>query len=221
MSMARKKYMSSNESDRLQRIISAARNQLETLGIEGMTMRSLAAESLVSPATLYNRFGSKDNIISLVIIDNFENYIDSRRSVSNKAISPLDSLLTLIKLERESIRSKPTLSKALVSMYFKQNNERELSNHLLAMMRERVVPILNEMKEKKLILAWVDNDFLGNEISDRYLAVVLKWCQNEFRDKELFDHICFSVLSSLAAFSLGAQLKEVRGLLQKITARIS
>ena len=51
MSMVRKKYMSKNESDRLKRIIEAARQLIETAGIEGLTMRSLAAEARVSPVT--------------------------------------------------------------------------------------------------------------------------------------------------------------------------
>lgn len=221
MSITSKKYMTDKDTARLQRIISAARRQIEAAGLENMTMRSLAAESRVSPTTLYNRFGTKDNIISLVVIDNYETFADSYHPASSKAAKPLDNLLALLKVKRNSLRSRRSLSKALVSMHFNQNNDRELPNHLLEMQSARFLSILKDMQEKKLIFAWVDTDILSKEISDHYLSVLMKWSQNEIAENELLDRICFSALLTLAGISTGTQLKQVLGLLRTITARIS
>ena len=220
MSMVRKKYMSKNESDRLKRIIEAARQLIETAGIEGLTMRSLAAEARVSPVTLYNRFGNKDNIVSLVIIDNFEIYVDTHRPTANGTASPLDSFLDLLKVERGTIKSQGEMSKALVTMYFKPGNDRELPNHLRGMLRDRFVPILDEMRRKKLIAADTNIDLLGLDIADRFLAVAMRWFQADFKEKELLDRICYSVLLALAGFSTGSQLKRIHSLIGKITLRI-
>lgn len=221
MSITSKKYMTDKDAARLQRIISAARHQIEAVGLENMTMRSLAIQSRVSPTTLYNRFGTKDNIVALVVIENYETFAGSQNLVGSRTAKPLDNLLALLQIMRNSLKTKRSLSKALVSMYFKHDNDRELPNHLLEIHSTRFLAILKEMQEKKHIHAWVNTDVLSKEMSDHYLSVLMKWSQNEISEKELFDRICFSALLAVAGVSTGTQLKEVLVLLRKITTRIN
>lgn len=220
MRKARKKPASNSDVDRLDRIIETARHQLATAGIDGLTMRSLAAESQVSPVTLYNRFGSKDNIVLLVIVENFKKYVDSNRPPSSATANPLDNLLELLRAERGTLKAQPEMSKALVTMYFKPDTKRKLSSHLLGMLRDRFTPILEDMQKSRLLAAPFDLELLSLDIADRFLAVAMKWFQEEFKEKELYDRICFSVLLALGGNSTGPQLKRIHSLLREISRRI-
>ena len=59
----RKKYESSRQLERQAHILATARQMLAELGYNGMTMRNLAERAGVVPATLYNLYGGKDELM--------------------------------------------------------------------------------------------------------------------------------------------------------------
>jgi AcrR family transcriptional regulator len=64
-------------------IVDAARDIISREGEAGMTMRSMAAQAGVSPATPYNLFGSKQAILQAVYdedLEQFRTYYEQRRS---------------------------------------------------------------------------------------------------------------------------------------------
>ena len=58
--------VSKQREERKQRILEVGRRQIAAHGFDGVTMRELAEESLVSVPTLYNLFGGKNELLSAV-----------------------------------------------------------------------------------------------------------------------------------------------------------
>jgi AcrR family transcriptional regulator len=68
---ARRKYGSQVMADRRQRILAQAQAMLDELGVEGFTIRELSSRADVAQRTLYNLFGSKEDIVASAIHDHF------------------------------------------------------------------------------------------------------------------------------------------------------
>jgi AcrR family transcriptional regulator len=58
-------------ADRRQRILARAQAMLDELGVEGFTIRELSSRADVAQRTLYNLFGSKEDIVASAIHDHF------------------------------------------------------------------------------------------------------------------------------------------------------
>jgi AcrR family transcriptional regulator len=63
----RRRYGSALMFDRRQRILSQAQAMLDELGVDGFTIRELSRRADVAQRTLYNVFGSKEDIVACAI----------------------------------------------------------------------------------------------------------------------------------------------------------
>ena len=204
----------------LERILTSAQHQLESLGVDGMTVRSIAKEAGVSTTTLYNRFGGKDNIVSLVVSRNFYTHIDIQWNESNKRLKPLNQIFRLIELEKQAVLSKPKLAFALAEMYFKQSNERQLPDLTSKMLRERILPILEQMAEQKEIAGWVDLPVLANDLVDRVLSTTVMFSKGEIEESALGDYLSRAVLSALIGYTEGTLFNDVKRNLKRLTKKL-
>jgi AcrR family transcriptional regulator len=67
----RRRYDSPIMADRRRRILDEARAIIDELGVEGFTIRELSRRAGVAQRTLYNQFGSKEDILASAIHDHF------------------------------------------------------------------------------------------------------------------------------------------------------
>jgi AcrR family transcriptional regulator len=72
----RKKYGSPIMADRRQRILDEAQRIIDEVGVEAFTIRELSQRADVAPRTLYNQFGSKEEIVAAAIHDHFAGLLD-------------------------------------------------------------------------------------------------------------------------------------------------
>ena len=214
MPAPRKNLLTKASSDRLDRILAAAARRLEQDGIDGLTMRNLAQDSGVSPVTLYNRFGSKDNIISLVVINSFDRNIDLTQRSVDHSTSPFDHLLVLLGLLEHELRDKKGFSQALMVLLFKHDNDRELPNTVYSMLRTRVFSSIRDMHLIGELQGWAPVEPIATEITDRILGTAMKWTQRTLTDKDLLSSLRFSVLTTLHAFMAPRLQKQIDNLLK-------
>jgi TetR/AcrR family transcriptional repressor of uid operon len=67
----RRRYDSPVMADRRRRILAEAQAIIDELGVEGFTIRELSRRAGVAQRTLYNQFGSKEDILASAIHDHF------------------------------------------------------------------------------------------------------------------------------------------------------
>jgi AcrR family transcriptional regulator len=215
MRTAKEKYMTDAQSSRIQRILEATRRLLGEVGAEQMTMRDLAAASGVATATLYNRFGSKDNIIVLTVLDHYDQAIHTAMSQVPFGATPLQKIVYGLGVFDADIRQVQGLARALMSAYFRLEGSREMPDALYKSAYETWFPILQEMRHRRMLRSWVAVELLCEEICDRQFGVVMKWSQKAISDKDLLMRLKFSVLSTLLASATAAQGRLIELELQK------
>lgn len=218
MRAAQEKYMTEAQSSRIQRILDATKRLLAEVGADQMTMRDLALASGVATATLYNRFGSKDNIIMLTVLDHYEQTIRAGMSQLKFGSTPLQKIVYGLGLFDMEIQKHPGLARALMSAYFKLEGSREMPEGLYRSLYQTWLPILKEMQHLRALRSWIPVDLLCEEICDREFGVVMKWSQGAIADKDVLKRLKFSVLSSLLAASTATQARLIEQELQKDAA---
>lgn len=92
-----------------ERIIAAARREVETKGILGLRVQDVAEEAKVSVPLMYKYFGDRDGLLAEVLGDMFEEFvlesIDSAEAYFHSLADPtVEDLLTLITLPQQDYR---------------------------------------------------------------------------------------------------------------------
>ena len=217
---AKDKVLTARQAARMSRILSTAQQLLGEVGVEQMTMRALAVASGVSAATLYNRFGTKDGVVTLAVLDHYEREI--RRVIRSNAHlgTPVAQLVASIRVIVADCLRRPGFAAALMSAYFKIGNEREMPTRLYETQMQSWLPLLQAMHEQGSLQSWASIPLLAEELSDRMFGVVMKWVQGMIPDAAFADRAVITVLLPLAAGSQAAQATELAAVIAATSRRL-
>lgn len=213
-------YLSDSSIERLDRVIAAATRILSQSGMEGLTIRSLARESQVTTRTLYQRFGSKDNIIALVIIDAYERSVDPYQKLSRADDQPLDALLRLLDLLVQLMRANANFARALMAVYFKHETPRLLPSRLFEILLQRFRPIIANMESTQRLQHWITSERAACEITHLTLSACFQWTQGAIEEAHLYDASSFRILTFLRGISEKTQAKAIGSVLKTIAPRL-
>jgi AcrR family transcriptional regulator len=212
MSTAAKAFLTDLQAARMERILEATLNLIAEVGADRMTMRDIAAASHVSAATLYNRFETKDNVVSQAVLARFERVVRPVIAHSRRR-TPLQNIVDALDVLVDSALKTPKFAHALMGSYFKLDNDRQMAEQLHAAVRGTWQPFLEEMHGAGSLRQWVSLPLLIEEISDRIFAVVMRWSQGGFGDSEFYKRMRYSVVTVLLSASRGKQAEEAESLL--------
>lgn len=219
MRTASKAVLTEMQSARLERILEATKRLLGELGAERMTMRDVAAASEVAEGTLYNRFGGKDDLITVAVVDYFERSVQSIVEHRHSK-SPVQKFVYGMSVVTKAILQAKPFARALMRTYFRVDNRLEMTDRLTQSVYSTWLPVIQEMQAQQLLRDWVSPPLLCSEICERLFGVVLKWAQGGFPDKELHDRCTLSVLLQVLAASRGSQVKEIETIMIRLSKRL-
>lgn len=197
----------------MERILATTLRLIGEVGADRMTMRDIAAASQVSAATLYNRFGTKDNLVSLAVVEEFERSIRSVIAAHAMDKTPLGRIVYGLEVLADDILRSQMFAHAMIASFFKLDNDRQMPDQLLAAIRATWRPAIEEMKKKRALRDWASIPLLVEEISDRTLAVIMRWAQQAFPRVELSHRMVIAVVSDILAASRGKQASEAEAIL--------
>ncbi|MEC9360002.1 MAG: TetR/AcrR family transcriptional regulator [Pseudomonadota bacterium] len=198
MRTAAKKYFSQERFDRLERILDVTKSMLAAVGPDRLNIRDLARESQVSSATLYNRFGSKDNIISMAVIDHFEKAVAiTLMKESSSSEPPVDRILHVLRLLEINTLDQMSFVSALMSIHFKVGGDADIRLQLYRQCYRLLLKAISEIHDTGGLVAPYSPELLAEEASDRIFGVVVKWSQGDIPDHQLLDRMSYGVLSTL------------------------
>lgn len=205
-----------NKARRRQRILEAARALIVERGAEGWSMRKVASRAGVSVTTLYNLFGSKEEI---------------RAALCGDLLDGVDRDLADAPLDRPLERARAVVSLGVDHVVASAAITRPA---LLAAGRgpadETVTPRAVEM-QRAAIQAGVDRgllrdelrpDLLAAQVYEGFLAAAQRWAEGEldaagFRCKALYSlHVC--LLAACTEEARGGIVASLRALEPKIAA---
>lgn len=213
------KPLSKLQAERLARILDTTRQMLAEVGEEGVTIRNLAARSQVAPATLYNRFGNKDHLICVAVVDHYRT-VRSIASQAEKDPGPLERLVTSIKTIAKDAADRPAFSRSLMNSYFRIGNDREMPESLYGQLFENWLPMIESLHRQKDLREWVQARALCEELCDRKFGVVMKWCQGKVPQRQLVDASLVAVLSVLLGAARGRLAQEVEHIVEAAHHRL-
>lgn len=208
------------QSARFDRILAATRRLMAEQGADGMTMRAIASMSRVSEGTLYNRFGSKDRLVAVAMVEYFEQAVQTHIEQQTRK-APVARIVHSVDVVVRSILEAPAFTRGLMSAFFKLGGDREMPNQLAARVYASWMPLLLEMQQRKQLHDWVSVPLLCEELCDREFGTVMKWAQGNLGNATFRDQLLYSLLSSLLGASKGRQAREIADIQARLGKRLA
>ena len=181
----KRKYESARQIERQSEILKCARRILQTAGYSGLTMRSLAREASVAPATLYNLYGSKDDLIVAAVEDLFDKLSAQAELSDNQGIK---AVLRLNQLSANQIKATPNVTEAMARALFGSNSSFNTPlEALFAPGYSFIVQQLKIAKAKDEIYSEVDVETIGKHLVGQGWGMVLLWMMGMFTIEQSYD----------------------------------
>lgn len=169
----KRKYESPRQRERQATILEAARLMLEKKGYAGVTMRALAREAGVAQATLYNIYGSKDDLILSAVEDLL---LGVEADVNAAASEPgIESILTRARVNGLQIQKTPKYADAMARSLASV----QAGDPLVALLYTRAVPFVTEHLRAALeqgdLLPGVDVELTAQHMVGQHWGVIWLW----------------------------------------------
>ncbi|MCR9278322.1 MAG: TetR/AcrR family transcriptional regulator [Pseudomonadaceae bacterium] len=197
---AKRKYESARQLERQSRILNTAREMLAEVGYNGLTIRGLATRAGAAQGTLYNLFGSKDELIVAAIEDQLSELAERAAARSQPGI---DRILTLGEETSGQIRRTPEYAEAMARAVFSSSPEDALTKNLylrgLANLREQ----LNAAKAAGELGESVHVPRLARHLHAQTWGLVAGWMLGMFPLKQLSREYRRSQVMTLASCASG------------------
>jgi AcrR family transcriptional regulator len=182
-------------ADRRSAILEQARSLLSAH--EGsFTMRELATESGVAIATLYNIFGSQDEIVNEAISDVFLNQVAPLSDLNE--VPTIDHFEERIESMVGEIMRKPAFARRLIALYFDPEFNSAEAESEQKIPYEGLRHRLQLLKAADRLLPGIDPDVLAAEIQAIQYAIASRWAAGQISDGDLMWRIKLVVLTHMA-----------------------
>jgi AcrR family transcriptional regulator len=192
---SRRKYASVQMFDRKRRILTEAQAMLDEEGVENFTIRGLSKRADVAQRTLYNVFGSKEDIIASAVELHFQSLIDAAPG----PITPgdLDGLLARRLGISNAIVRLRRYAKAMTGVFVSPDGDPKIHESLLHIwhtgsggawlepeFRRSFLVRMPAEKFDAIIAILINSDYcnIGDWVSDRI-------SESEFRRRSMTNHL--------------------------------
>ena len=178
----RAKKLTPLQSQRRERILRAVRDQLETGGYDGVSMRDLAELANVSPTTLYNLFESKDTLILTALTD-LLGQLNTRVRQAN--LNGLARILLNADVVAQQIVATPHYAEAMARLLFNAAPNDPIVDILLHRTVDDNRLALQEMIADKEIRGDIDLELFARRLSTNNWALIFQWMKGYLSLPEL------------------------------------
>lgn len=207
-------YDSALMHSRRQRILAETRRVIEEQGIENLSIRELSKSAGVAQRTLYNAFGSKDQIVALVIRDRFFSLIQRMKFVTQP-----DTIEGVIdRMMRVTLRGgahEKNYLKAILAAYFATEPHPDIANVTREISSGNVMPWLSRLQALGQINPALPVDAVASDMSDLVFTIMRRWTVGEISKAQMAEHVVRSFLVLAVGATVGdAQADAMRRLAQ-------
>jgi AcrR family transcriptional regulator len=195
--------------ERRGRILQAARELIGEQGYQALTMRELAARCRVSVPTLYNQFGSKNELLATAVQTHFSGLL--RPAGTKPRRSGHEHLIDVIHLCSSEMARLPRYHRALVGAFMEIRDTDGTQAVLTADLATELARALDEMRTRGQLSEWVDSVVLSTQIMRACVASSVAWVVGELDDEGLQA----AMLHTACCMTLGAAKGEARAELER------
>jgi AcrR family transcriptional regulator len=217
-----------NIESRRQRILEAARDLIARGGMQSLSMRKLAAEAGLSVTTLYNLYGSRDDILFALIQDGIDRMVpilDAEAPIDD----PLARCRAVITVSVEQFAANAAIYRPMIVASYEglsrgPEADRRLARRASGMQREGIEQAI----EQGLLADTLSPERLGEQIYHGYELACVQWAfglldEAGFRARALYGMYLalLAVANDVVREELEAQLNELEGELAASAERTS
>jgi AcrR family transcriptional regulator len=207
-----------NLERRRQRILTATRELIARDGVGGWSMRKVASAANVSVPTLYNLFGSKEEIRSAMCAGFFDK-LD--RGLLNEEVpldQPLERVLAFVTEAVDHVLAEPALTRPV---FLAQEHGRGFERRTTPLAVERQRAAIQAAMDEGYLDANLRADLLALQAYEGFHRAALLWARGEldpsgFRTKALYA-TCLCLLAVATDAARPELLHTMRGFEHKLT----
>jgi AcrR family transcriptional regulator len=166
-------YSSPRQEQRQRRILDVARREIAALGYDAITMQGLANASEVSVKTLYNLYGSKDELLLAAV----ENLLEQLRQHPSLAEAPpgVASLLAFYDVLDNQIVATPHYAEVMAKTMFRADKDHRLTRILLGDTGNFASAALEASIDQGEVRSDIDTVAIGKLLMANAWGVILAW----------------------------------------------
>ena len=161
------KIFTEKQFQRREKILSTARKLIEAEGYEGVTMRELARESSVTPKTLYDQFGSKDELLLIAMKERFRHTYDA--ITAEKIQSGFDKLFFVLDTVIEISAKNLNFARGIAAL--KASDQRDL----VEIRKSTYFQALSQIRDEGDFVDWVDMDMILDSLYRSVSCLYFSW----------------------------------------------
>lgn len=177
-------YLSPSMVERRQRILTEAQALLAEKGVEGFTIRDLHRRAAVAQRTLYNVFGSKEEIVARAIEHHFT---DEQLELPPVETAELELILRRIDVLSRIVIRQRAYASGLVSVFFSPTLDRRIydSLHRIALSGTRAWLDAAEREKVLRKLSTAERRLLLTSLVNLSYATISDWAAGRIEDSSL------------------------------------
>jgi len=205
--------------ERKRRILEVARRLIAEHGYQGVTMRELANESLVSVPTLYNLFGGKNELLFAAVEAYFINLLGSGDREGTQ--EGLPGIIALAEgICRETVRHA-AYTRSLMRFMGGPADIGGLHEFVARELTNELVAALEQMQRKRQLAPWADVRVLGHRLAGQITITTFEWARDQLSDEGFRGAVLYGtgvLLLGVARGSAANQLERLVRKFQKVAA---
>ena len=205
--------------ERRQRILAAARELLGRVGYDNVTMKGLADAAGVTPPTIYNTFGGKDELLYEAVVEHYEGILEEAGPANG--VRGLDRVLTILTSTAETMSREPQYTRTLMESFRERPGARPLARALRLEGLQALIEAVEEMRSDGELQAWVDPVLLATLVSGVRRGVTIDWMAGRIPLEELTDMTICSACFMLAGATTGPAGERCRDIALEHQERLS
>lgn len=172
-----------HKADRRQRILEQARRLVARRGFDKLTMRDLAEASRVSVPTIYNLIGGKHQVVGQLLEQMMERI--AARYAESLGDGFVDSVMRLNDAGLDELLETPAYTKELVHFFLASSEVGELRQGINERNVAMMAALIEQAKERGLVVAWVDAVTVATAMYAHYMAALIGWSKGDLESDEL------------------------------------
>ncbi|MGB7411099.1 MAG: TetR/AcrR family transcriptional regulator [Sphingopyxis granuli] len=202
---------------RRRRLLRETRKLLEERGVAGVSVRELAKNANVSPRTIYNIFGSKEQLILLSIRSYYDIFIIPL--MSGEEIESLDWVIeTAAAVHYRNQQVREYLS-ALLSIYFSPTVDPAFQNELQNVGAGFISGWIVRVEREGLLLKGITRERAVRDISNLFFSLNHEWLIGAIADDEFVESALKAMLIYLSGITSGRARTEIDNYLRLVVER--
>lgn len=214
MSKSRGPYSSPQQQARKQRILHAARLQLERHGLAALTMQSIAQSSETSLKTLYNLYGSRDLLLLAAaseLLDDLEGSVEVQNSEPG-----IPRLLAFTQGVMRGFEYTPEYARVIVSILLRAEKDHPNANTQLRRVQRFAYEALCTAQEQGELQKGLDLEELSCLICANQWGITLLWEKGLMRLEQLEMQTNLSHYLTLTPLCRGKRKQMMNAVLQEL-----